>query len=80
MQRIEASSPLDGIITGVAGQVRQGVYAAVAAMLGIDAQALQAVVLEWEEAQDAIPALIIFDELRTEMLIYQCARSAIDKS
>lgn len=68
---VEDGSVLDEILTSVALESREGAYSAVAAALGVDRRALQAVSLNWEENQDAPPCHITFDELRTKIMLYK---------
>lgn len=68
---IEDGSVFDKVLSSVALESREGAYAAVAAALGIDSRALQAVLLTWEENQDSPPPHITFDELKTKIMLYK---------
>lgn len=79
-QSVTDGSVIDSVIDGVAAQSRHGAYAAIAAMLGLDVRALQAIVLDWEENQDSLPLKITFDELRTKILTFQSIYGALESS
>lgn len=68
---VEDGSVLQSALCGVAGQARYGAYAAVAAMLRVDADALQAIALAWEESQECLPAPISFNDLQDKIKCYQ---------
>lgn len=51
----ETFSPIDDLISAVAGQAASGAYAAMAAALGVRADALELAVAEWSEKQDCPP-------------------------
>lgn len=52
---VEEDSLIDGLFAAVAAQAAQGVFEAVAAAIGVNAEALQYVVAMWYERQDAPP-------------------------
>lgn len=68
---IEDGSVLDAVLSIVALESRDGAYSTVAAALGIDSQALQAVLLSWEENQDMPPPPVSFDELKIKIMLHK---------
>lgn len=52
---VESDSPADAVIHGVAVQAAKGVFAAVAAALGVSAQAFEMAMEPWYEDQDDHP-------------------------
>lgn len=68
---IEDGSILEEMLSSVALESRNGAYSAVAATLGLDSCALQAVSLLWEEKQDILPPPISFEELKTKIMLYK---------
>lgn len=52
---IEEWSPQDGVFSAIAAQASHGAFAAVAAALGVDMEALRHAAAEWYENQDNLP-------------------------
>ena len=62
---LEEGSPADAVFCGIAAQASHGAFAAIAAALGVDREALEIAVSEWYGKDKNPPAAVKPDELMT---------------
>lgn len=67
---VHENSPIDGVLGAVAAQASHGAFAAVAAALGVNTDALELAVSYWYEGQDEPPKPITPEEL-----LHRCVES-----
>lgn len=69
-EEVEMYSPIDELLSAVAAQAAEGIYAAVASALDLNPKYLRYVIAPWEEdikGNDAVPAPITFTELKKRL-------------